>query len=71
VLDPDDDLFQHGTRVEVRSRFDGKWARGFTVEHASRDGYTVRRESDQILLPERFPTDEVRVERRHLLFWRH
>jgi hypothetical protein len=72
VLEPDDDLLQHGTRVEVKSRFDGKWARGFTIEHGNAEGYTVRRESDQILLPERFPADEIRIERRHhLRFWRH
>jgi hypothetical protein len=71
VLEPDDNLMQHGTRVEVKSRFDGKWARGFTVEHANDDGYTVRRDHDQVLLPERFPSEEVRIEKRHLRFWRH
>ena len=71
MLDSDDPLFAHGTRVEVRQRLDGKWARGFLVEHGNDDGYTVRREHDGMLLPERFPADEVRAERRTLRFWRH
>jgi hypothetical protein len=66
-----DGYLEHGTRVEVRSRFDGKWARGFTIESGNGEGYTVRRDFDQVVLPERFPHDEVRVERRHLRFWRH
>ena len=70
VLEPDD-LLPHGTRVEVKSRFDGKWARGFAIEHGNAEGYTVRRELDGVLLPERFPADEVRIEKRHLRFWRH
>ncbi|MEY2474174.1 MAG: hypothetical protein QOK28_3503 [Actinomycetota bacterium] len=72
MLEPDDHLLQHGTRVEVKRRFDGKWARGFTIEHGNDEGYTVRREFDQVLLPERFPADEIRIEKRHhLRFWRH
>ena len=70
MLEPDG-LIEHGTRVEVKSRFDGKWARGFTIETGNGDGYTVRREHDQVLLPERFPHDEVRIEKRHFRFWRH
>ncbi|HVT77741.1 MAG TPA: hypothetical protein VHD87_11980 [Acidimicrobiales bacterium] len=70
MLEPDG-LIEHGTHVEVKSRFDGRWARGFTVEHGNGDGYTVRREHDQVILPERFPADEVRIEKRHWLFWRH
>jgi hypothetical protein len=71
VLEPDDQLLEHGTRVEVKSRFDGTWARGFTIETANGEGYLVRRELDQVLLPERFPADEVRIEKRGLRFWRH
>ena len=70
MLEPDDFL-EHGTKVEVRKRFDGKWARGFTVESSNREGYIVRRDHDQVLLPERFPHDEVRLEKRHIRFWRH
>ena len=71
MLEPDDDLFMHGTRVQVKSRFDGKWATGFTVERANSEGYVVRREHDQVVLPEQFPHDEVRIEKRSLRFWRH
>jgi hypothetical protein len=71
VLDPDDSFFAHGTKVEVRQRFDGKWAKGFTIEHGNTEGYTVRRDSDGVLLPERFPANEIRIEKRSLRFWRH
>jgi hypothetical protein len=71
VIDPDDDFLEHGARVEVRQRFDGKWSKGFVVESANDEGYTVRRELDGVVLPERFPPDDVRHEKRHLLFWRH
>jgi hypothetical protein len=70
VIDPDDGLLEHGTRVEVRQRFDGKWSKGFTVESANAEGYTVRRDLDGAVLPERFPTDDVRHERRYRLPWR-
>ena len=71
MLDPDDGLLSHGTKVEVRQRFDGKWAKGFSVEHANAEGYTVRREFDGVVLPERFPADEIRIEKRSRRFWRH
>jgi hypothetical protein len=71
MMEPDEELLAHGTRVEVRKRFDGKWARGFTIEHGNAEGYTVRRENDGAVLPERFPADEVRIEKRSLRFWRH
>ena len=71
MLEPDDDLLEHGTRVEVRSRFDGKWTRGFSIESGNREGYLIRREHDGMLLPERFSPEDVRIEKRHFLFWRH
>lgn len=56
-----------GTRVEVRSRFDRAWARGFelveTISGAD-PGYRVRRRSDGSVLPVVFSTEEVREERR-------
>jgi hypothetical protein len=56
-----------GTRVEVRSRFDRAWARGFelveTVPGAD-PGYRVRRRSDGSVLPVVFSPEEVREERR-------
>jgi hypothetical protein len=58
-----------GTRVEVRSRFDGTWANGFEVAEAVADGYRVRRLSDGTLLPAVFDDDEVRRERRRETWW--
>jgi hypothetical protein len=55
-----------GTRVEVRSRFDATWARGFEVVEPTQDdqGYVIRRRSDGSILPVVFAREEVRVERR-------
>jgi hypothetical protein len=56
-----------GTRVEVRSRFDRAWARGFEVaEQVTEDQaprYRVRRRSDGSVLPVLFGDDEIRAER--------
>ena len=71
MKDEHDPLFEHGMHVEVRQRFDGRWVRGFLVETANAEGYMVRREHDQMLLPERFAPDEVRLEKRRFHFWRH
>ena len=49
-----------GTRVEVRTRFLGSWSNEFTVAQATSDGYWLRRESDQYLLPTPFVTASVR-----------
>jgi hypothetical protein len=40
-----------GTAIEVRNRFDGRWARGFEVVAADAAGYRVRRLSDGNELP--------------------
>ena len=58
---------QSGTRVEVRSRFDQQWARGFEVVEAidgPSPGYLIRRRSDGSILPLVFTLEEVREERR-------
>ena len=66
---------QPGTRVEVRSRFDRRWARGFEVEsilgeEAERTPtYRIRRRSDGAVLPAVFVDDEVREERRGRSMW--
>jgi hypothetical protein len=49
-----------GTRVEVRTRFLESWSSGFTVAHATGDGYQLRRDSDQYLLPTHFAAANVR-----------
>ncbi len=56
-----------GTRVEVRSKFDRGWARGFEVVETVNDlnpGYRIRRRSDGSILPTVFDADDVREERR-------
>ena len=60
-----------GTRVEVRSRFDQQWARGFEVAETSEHGYRVRRLSDGRVLPVEFDAADVRQERRRRdgLWW--
>ena len=58
-----------GTRVEVRSSFDGSWVDGFAVVDKDDDGYRIRRLSDGEVLPRRFPADDVRRERRRETWW--
>ena len=59
-----------GTRVEVRNRFDGSWARGFVVASVDDDGrYRITRRSDGDVLPTTFDRDDVRRERRRETWW--
>jgi hypothetical protein len=64
-----------GTRVEVRSRFDRRWARGFEVDAVVAEpdvpdpGYRIRRRSDGAVLPSLFVSDEVREEKRGRSMW--
>ena len=62
-----------GSRVEVRSRFDAHWSRGFEVadivEHGGDTRYRVRRRSDGSLLPVLFTDDDVREEKKRELWW--
>ena len=56
-----------GTRVEVRSRFDRQWARGFEIVEpvgGPSPGYLIRRRSDGSILPLVFVTEDVREEHR-------
>jgi hypothetical protein len=60
--------------VEVRSRFDRGWARGFEVAETvvgNDPGYRIRRRSDGSILPVVFATEDVREERRRTndLWW--
>jgi hypothetical protein len=66
--DPDPPLAP-GTRVEVRKRLDGDWARGFEVLSASREGYRLRRLSDGSELPLLFHDDDVRKEKKRGTWW--
>lgn len=53
-------MLHAGTRVEVRGRFRGNWARGFEVAETTTEGYVVRRSSDRCVLPARFDVNDVR-----------
>lgn len=63
------DALDPGTRVEVRERFAGKWARGFEIAEVDGGGYRLRRISDGSLLPTRFAPDVVRKERKRGTWW--
>lgn len=64
-----------GTRVEVRSRFDGSWTGGFLLETEERDergrivGRRVRRASDGMVLPTVFDVGDVRREEDRKSTW--
>lgn len=58
-----------GTRVEVHSRFDDSWSKGFEVAEVTADGYHIRRSSDGEVLPVEFSASEVRKERRRSNWW--
>jgi hypothetical protein len=58
-----------GTRVEVRSTFDGSWVRGFAVVGEDDDGVRLRRLSDGEELPTPFPKEAVRRERKRETWW--
>ena len=68
-------VVEPGTRVEVRSRFDERWTRGFEVaEVVSQDEptavrYRIRRRSDGSVLPALFIDDEVREEKKRSMWW--
>ena len=49
-----------GTTVEVKSRFDQRWTRGFTVADVADEGYRLRRQSDGTVLPAWFPREQLR-----------
>jgi hypothetical protein len=65
---PDAQL-SRGTRVDVRNRFVGAWSHGFEVAETVDNGYRLRRLSDDSVLPDVFPPDDVRAERRKSGLW--
>jgi hypothetical protein len=72
VMDPAErvESLEAGMRVEVRRRFDQRWARGFEIAEVVDDGgYRVRRLSDGEQLPTVFGPDDVRRERRRNSMW--
>lgn len=58
-----------GTKVEVRSRYEPRWASGFEVTDVNERGYRIRRLSDRAELPTDFGDEEVRAERRRKSPW--
>jgi hypothetical protein len=64
------DQIEPGTRVEVRRRFDQRWARGFeVVQTINGNGYRLKRLSDGSVLPTEFSADDVRAERKKQGLW--
>ena len=66
---PEQPSFSPGTRVQVRRRFDDKWASGFEVAETSPLGYRLRRLSDGEMIPVPFPADVVRREKKRSTWW--
>jgi hypothetical protein len=68
-----DEGVRPGTRVEVRSRFEAAWTRGFEVvervEEVPEPRYKLRRRSDGSVLPVLFEADDLREERRRGTWW--
>ena len=63
---------EQGDRVEVRSRFQREWSRGFEIiEVVDGDAirYRVKRRHDDAVLPTLFAADEVRGEHRRRETW--
>lgn len=58
-----------GTRVEVRTAFDGTWARGFEVVDFHDGKYQISRRSDGMVLPVPFEAHDVRREHRNSMWW--
>lgn len=59
-----------GTRVEVRSTFDGSWVGGFEIVDVEDDeGYRLKRLSDGDILPTVFPADAIRRAARRETWW--
>lgn len=58
-----------GTPVDVRNRFVGSWSHGFEIVERVQGGYRVRRLSDDSVLPDVFPSEDIRSERRKQGLW--
>jgi hypothetical protein len=64
-----DTYLAEGTPVDVRNRFVGTWSHGFQVAERVQGGYRVRRLSDDSVLPDIFPSEDLRSERRKQGMW--
>jgi hypothetical protein len=56
-------VLPRGTEVEVRTRYQGRWAGGFAIDEVHHDRYRLRRHSDGTVLPVVFRADELRPRR--------
>jgi hypothetical protein len=65
----DEAQLRPGTKVEVRRRFDAKWARGFEVIETTGEHYRLRRVSDGETLPVPFAHADVRREKHQNNWW--
>jgi len=57
-----------GTHVEVQSGLDGSWQEGFVVEEVTDSGYRLRREMDDVVLPDLLH-ERVRRRRTRSTWW--
>lgn len=65
-----DEELKPGDKVEVRSRFNAQWSRGFEIAEHTADGYRIRRASDGEILPVVFVEDDIRRSRKRANdFW--
>ena len=64
-----DTLLPEGPPVDVRNRFVGSWSHGFVIAERVAGGYRIRRLSDDSILPDVFPSEDVRSERRKQGLW--
>lgn len=64
-----DERLKPGVRVEVRSRFEDRWSRGFEVAEVTAEGYLLKRLSDMAVLPVEFSPEDVRRERKKQGLW--
>jgi hypothetical protein len=66
------DVVERDVRVEVRSRYDGSWCRGFEIAGVLDGGesYRVKRISDGVVLPVSIRADDVAEERARLRYER-
>jgi len=68
-----DEVVRTGTRVEVRTRFESSWTRGFEIADCSdehgRPVYKVRRRTDGSILPVAFSEEDLREERHRSTWW--
>lgn len=67
--EPARDAYRPGTRVEVRRRFDDRWAKGFEVAEVVDAGYRLLRLSDKSVIPSTFCDEDVRKERKQSTWW--